>query len=34
VLEKTFLQPPSSHSYEVAILNKFYKTLASHKSLI
>jgi hypothetical protein len=33
-LEKTFLQALSSHSYEVAILNQFYKTLTSHKSLI
>jgi 5'-deoxynucleotidase YfbR-like HD superfamily hydrolase len=31
VLEKkTFLQALSSHSYEVAILTRFYKTLTSH----
>jgi hypothetical protein len=34
LLEKNFFQALSSHSYEVAILTKFYKTLTSHKSLI
>jgi hypothetical protein len=34
VLDKNFLQALSSRSYKVAILNKFYKTLTSHKSLI
>jgi 5'-deoxynucleotidase YfbR-like HD superfamily hydrolase len=34
VRQKTFLQALSSHSYEVAILTNFYKTLTSHKSLI
>jgi hypothetical protein len=30
--KKPFLQALSSHSYEVAILNQFYKTLTSQKS--
>jgi 5'-deoxynucleotidase YfbR-like HD superfamily hydrolase len=34
IRQKTFLQALASHSYEVAILNQFYKTLTSHKSLI
>jgi hypothetical protein len=34
VRQKTFLQALSCHSYEVDILNNFYKTLTSHKSLV